>query len=133
MKRGYSKVILNEYILPARDCPQSASWADMHMMGGLAALERSERQWLDLVEGTGLQVVKFWFPEGSIDGVIELMLADDDGGKRGVETNGHAVVEDGKGQVKVNGHGLENGKGEAVPNGHGLEDGKAEVLANGHF
>ena len=93
MKPGYSKIILNELILPARDCPQTSAWADMHMMTGFAALERSEKQWLDLVEGTGLKVVKFWFPEGSIDGVIELMLEDEVklkvNGEAAVETNGH--------------------------------------------
>lgn len=94
MEPGYSKIILNEYILPARDCPQTASWADMQMMGTLAALERSEKQWRQLVEGTGLKIVKFWFPEGSIDGVIELMLENCEGmgeekrseDKGGVET-----------------------------------------------
>lgn len=90
MEPGYSKIILNEYILPAKDCPQSASWADMHMMGGLAALERNEQQWRELAEGTGLKIVKFWFPEGSIDGVIELMLEDENRSDNGqVETNGH--------------------------------------------
>ena len=57
------------------------------MMGGLAALERSEKQWRELVKGTGLKVVKFWFPEGSIDGVVELML--EDGVERVNGTNGH--------------------------------------------
>ena len=85
------------------------------MMGGLAALERSERQWLDLVEGTGLEIVKFWYPEGSIDGVIELMLVED--GKAGAKTNG-PVLEDGKGEVKTNGHSSENDKGEMAANGH---------------
>lgn len=85
MEPSYSKIILNEYILPAQDCPQSASWADMHMMGGLAALERSEKQWRELVRGTGLTVVRFWFPDGSIDGVIELMLEEDGhGGANGI-------------------------------------------------
>ena len=90
MEPGYSKIILNEYILPAKDCPQAASWADMHMMGTLAALERSEKQWRELVEGTGLMIVRFWFPEGGIYGVVELMLGDEKGiGKGEVKTNGH--------------------------------------------
>ncbi len=89
MKPSYSKIILNELILPAKDCPQSTSWADMHMMAGLAALERNEKQWLELLKGTGLKVVKFWFPMESIDGVIELMLEDEKGQGEGM-TNGHS-------------------------------------------
>lgn len=50
------------------------------MMGSLAALERSEKLWQELVRGTGLTVVRFWFPDGSIEGVIELMLEEDEHG-----------------------------------------------------
>lgn len=90
MEPGYSKILINEYILPAKDCPQLASWADLHMMGTLAALERSEKQWRQLVEGTGLKIVRFWFPEGSIVGVIELMLEDE----KEIDNS----------EVKINGH-----------------------------
>ena len=70
-----------------------ACWADMHMMAGFAAMERSEKQWFDLVEGTGLKIVKFWFPEESLDGVIELTLEEEVkvkvNGVGGAETHNH--------------------------------------------
>lgn len=71
------------------------------MMIGLAACERTEKQFHELAGSAGLEVVKFWYPEGSIDGVIELELAS--GKKDGV--NSHA-------------NGYANGHANGQPNGH---------------
>ena len=54
------------------------------MMADLAACERTETQFRELLASVGLTVVKFWYPEDSVDGVIEAVL-DDEGP---VKTNG---------------------------------------------
>ena len=76
MTPHYSKLILAEYILPATDCPHSPAWADILMMADFSASERSEKQWRELLGSVGLQDVTFWYPPGSIDGVIEAILGD---------------------------------------------------------
>lgn len=110
MKPGYSKIILSEYILPATGCPLPPSYADFHMMTGLAGLERTEKQFHELAASAGLKVMNFWYPEGSFDGVVEIMLDEESVGHKIVpirtleetngvkpatimeETNGYAVL-----------------------------------------
>lgn len=77
MKPGYSKLLINEYILPATACPLSPSYMDFHMMTGLAGCERTEKQFHELVASAGLKVIKFWYPEGIPDGIVEVMLDDE--------------------------------------------------------
>ena len=84
MKPGYSKIMLSEYILPATGCPLQPSFADFHIMTGLAGCERTEKQWHELAASAGLKVAKFWCPEGSIDGVVEIMLDENVGASNGV-------------------------------------------------
>ena len=97
MKPGYSKLILNEYILPASGCPVSPSWFDWHMMAAHAACERTEKQFEELIASAGLKVVKFWYPEGSFDAVVEVIL-DDEGV---AEVNGHGEAGESNGYSLV--------------------------------
>lgn len=94
MKPGYSNLLVQEYIVPATGCPIQGSWADFHMMTSLAGCERTEKQFHELFASAGLKVVKFWYPEGSFDGVVEAVLDDE-----------KATGSDGVGQVESNGHG----------------------------
>lgn len=76
MTPGYSKLILNEFILPGKDCPCAPSWADIAMMADFSACERTEKQWRGLLGSVGFRDVGFWYPPDSIDGVIEAVLGD---------------------------------------------------------
>ncbi|KAL9610615.1 MAG: hypothetical protein Q9167_004689 [Letrouitia subvulpina] len=73
MTPGYSRLLLNESILPERNCPAFFAAADITMMAVLAGMKRSKTQWLSLVESAGLKVVQTWeSPEaGDFEGVIE--------------------------------------------------------------
>ena len=75
MEPGYSRLLLNEIVLPERDCPAFFATADITMMAVLAGLGRDSAQWTALVESVGLQVCKIWeSPEdGDCEGVIEAM------------------------------------------------------------
>ena len=95
MKPGYSKLFLKEHILPETNCPLLQTWADLHMMAGHSAGERSEKQFRELLELAGLEVVKFWYAEGNTDGVVEVMLGDTAGSKLNgqvVSTNGSSLA-----------------------------------------
>ena len=76
MKPGYSKLILNESILPDTNCPSWFATNDINMMAILAGLQRSRSQWVELVESVGLEVVKVWSsPDGEdAEGIIQAML-----------------------------------------------------------
>ena len=75
MKPGYSRLLLNEIVIPDQDCPAFFATADITMMAVLAGLGRDRAQWTALVESVGLQVCKIWeSPEdGDCEGVIEAM------------------------------------------------------------
>lgn len=76
MEPGYSKILLNESVLPNRDCPSFFAAGDINMMSILAGIARTRRQWVELVESVGLEVVKIWTSphSGDVEGVIEAML-----------------------------------------------------------
>ncbi|KAF4627642.1 hypothetical protein G7Y89_g10513 [Cudoniella acicularis] len=76
MKPGYSKILLNESVLPERDCPAFFAAGDLNMMSCLAGIKRTEKQWVDLVSLVGLELVKIWKNPFSDDeeGVIEVVL-----------------------------------------------------------
>ena len=42
------------------------------MMGHLAAMERTEKQWRALLESAGLRYVQFTIAEGSLSGILEV-------------------------------------------------------------
>ena len=78
MTPRYSKILLNEFILPDEDCPSQFAARDITMMVLLAAMERTETQWVELVRSVGLDVVRIWrSPYSKADeAVIEAMLPD---------------------------------------------------------
>ena len=74
-------------------------------MAAHASCEVTEKRFYELIASAGLKVVKFWYPEGILNGVVEVVL-DDEGamdtnytdevgtnwyGEAG-ESNGHPVV-----------------------------------------
>ncbi|OTB08556.1 hypothetical protein M426DRAFT_7869 [Hypoxylon sp. CI-4A] len=75
MKPGYSKILFHEMIIPEQGATTFHAMLDMAMMAFNAGMERTERQWEELLGQAGLNVVQFWQPvdEGA-DGIIEAML-----------------------------------------------------------
>lgn len=74
MERGYSKLIIGDYILPNTGAPLEAASLDLAMMTYHSSMERSEQQWRDLLDSAGLQLTRVWPPPGMGDGIIEAML-----------------------------------------------------------
>ena len=75
MRKGYSKLLLNELILPDRDCPLSPAGMDLNMLAMHAGMERTQSQWRELLGSAGFEIVNFWPPPGEGEGVIEAVVS----------------------------------------------------------
>ena len=74
MKPGYSKILLNELVLPDQGCGIIAAQVDITMMACCAATERSEKQWHELIDSAGLKIEKIWTDVPEAESIIELVL-----------------------------------------------------------
>jgi hypothetical protein len=76
MKPGYSRILLNETILPDIACPTFFAAGDITMMAVLSAMKRSRKQWIELLESVGLKVVKVWQSpyQDDNEGVVEALV-----------------------------------------------------------
>jgi hypothetical protein len=75
MRKGYSKLLVNDIAVP----PTGASWIqttmDVEMMAALSAYERSEAMWTDLLASAGFKIIKFWKDRRENETLIEAELA----------------------------------------------------------
>lgn len=76
MTKGYSKLLIEEFILPDKDCPPLAAVWDVQMMAILSSMERTRDHWRELLAKAGLEVKEFWMPPGDGQGIVEAMLKD---------------------------------------------------------
>ncbi|EPE28348.1 S-adenosyl-L-methionine-dependent methyltransferase [Glarea lozoyensis ATCC 20868] len=72
MTRGYSKILLNEYVLKDAGCGMAPAMMDINMLTLCAGMERTEKQWRELVGRAGLVISRIWRPEGDTEAVIEI-------------------------------------------------------------
>jgi len=75
MKKGHSKLLIFEWILPDMNTPLYPALLDINMMALLNGMERTREQWTAILEAAGLRVVKFWTLGDAIEGLIEAELA----------------------------------------------------------
>lgn len=75
MKAGYSKILLNEAIIPKTNCGSWFAAADINVMAILGGMQRTEKQWIDLLQSVDLEVVKIWnSPHDGDEAIIEAVL-----------------------------------------------------------
>ncbi|KAH8880853.1 putative O-methyltransferase [Thozetella sp. PMI_491] len=75
MKKGYSKLLICDIVLPPTGASVLQAAMDMQMLGLVSAGERTEAAWKELLENSGFKVVKLW-PDGrGYEMVIEAELA----------------------------------------------------------
>ncbi|KAI0505343.1 sterigmatocystin 8-O-methyltransferase [Xylaria bambusicola] len=75
MKPGYSKLYIHEMIVPDAQASAYVAMLDMTMMCFNAGMERTTRQWEELLARVGLEVVKVWTaPEDGAGGIVEAMV-----------------------------------------------------------
>lgn len=70
MTPGYSKLLINENVVPDAGVHWQATSLDLIMMIDLAAKERTEQQWHRLIKPVGLKISKIWTPLNSAESVI---------------------------------------------------------------
>lgn len=75
MEPGYSKLLINENVIPDTGAHWQATALDLVMMADFASQERTERQWSRLIEGAGMKINKIWTVVASAESLIECELA----------------------------------------------------------
>ena len=75
MKKGYSKILINENIIPDRDADWQMTSLDFVMMSCFSSKERTAADWRKLLDDVGLKVVKIWTYENGSESLIEAELA----------------------------------------------------------
>ena len=75
MKPGYSKIIINDFVVPNQGAAWLQTALDWELMASLGARHRTEEEHRVLYEGVGLKMNGVWRKKGAMDAVIELELA----------------------------------------------------------
>lgn len=75
MKKGYSKLLIEDYIVPDQGAGVKETLIDMVVMVWCPGVERTSRRWTDLLESVGLKINKFWLPDGYKKGIIEAEIS----------------------------------------------------------
>ena len=76
MKPGYSRLVVNEWIVPAVGANRLMMATDMNMMATGGGMERTEALHRDYLERAGLKVTKVYLPgDGISEAVIEAEVA----------------------------------------------------------
>ncbi|PWY89354.1 sterigmatocystin 8-O-methyltransferase precursor [Aspergillus heteromorphus CBS 117.55] len=74
MEPGYSRLIINEYIIPSKNCDLVLAYVSITMMVQTGAFERSETQWRELLNSVGLRDITFHQPLRGGEGIIEVIV-----------------------------------------------------------
>ncbi|KAK4495345.1 hypothetical protein PRZ48_013676 [Zasmidium cellare] len=71
MDPTYSRVLIDDYILPDTGADRRAAALDFLMFMFASGMERSTQQWHALLSSVGLEIVKIWPAKAGLEGVIE--------------------------------------------------------------
>lgn len=72
--KGYSKLLINENVIPATKANAAATSMDLIMLCCMGATERKESQWETLLSSVGYKINKI-YTSSAIESVIETELA----------------------------------------------------------
>ena len=62
MDPSYSKVLINQWVVPTQHATSFMTHQDLNMMAHVNAMERTEPQMHALLEGAGLKIAHIWKP-----------------------------------------------------------------------
>lgn len=78
MRPGYSRLLINEFVVPEVGASDFLTSVDLMMMAMSGGMERTERQWTELLGRAGLRIDRIWKTVGVEDvdqeSVIEATL-----------------------------------------------------------
>lgn len=76
MKKGHSRLYINELVLPDTGCPVFPAAMEIFMMLLHTGAERRERQWHMLLESEGLFIKKIWHAPNGGEAIIKVIRAE---------------------------------------------------------
>lgn len=76
MERGYSKILINENVVPEAGAAWQITSLDWTVMATVASAERTEAQWRQLIESVGLHVEGIWVKDPACESLIEVVCAE---------------------------------------------------------
>ncbi|KAF7588263.1 hypothetical protein BBP40_005949 [Aspergillus hancockii] len=71
MRADYSRIIISDFVLPDTDAPLLQASIDIQMMSIGSGVERSERQWRELLGAAGLKITGIWSGSPGMESIIE--------------------------------------------------------------
>ncbi|KAF7542596.1 hypothetical protein G7Z17_g11439 [Cylindrodendrum hubeiense] len=75
MKPGYSKLLINENVIPETGAQWEATALDIMMLTLLASRERTRENWDSLLGKAGLKIVNVWTVANGVESLIECELS----------------------------------------------------------
>lgn len=75
MRPGYSKLLINENVIPATGAYWETTALDMIMLTEFSSRERTLDDWQNLFDSAGLRIVKVWSGGKGVESLIECELA----------------------------------------------------------
>ncbi|KAH9991414.1 S-adenosyl-L-methionine-dependent methyltransferase [Xylariaceae sp. FL0662B] len=75
MKPGYSKLLINDIVIPPTGTSSIQATMDCEMMAALSAHERTEAMWKKLITEAGFKLIKFWKDGRGNESLVEAELA----------------------------------------------------------
>lgn len=63
MAPDYSKLLINQWLVPTQQASPLMTHQDLNMMSLLSAVERTEPQWRELLDSAGFEIAHVWRPE----------------------------------------------------------------------
>ncbi|KAI4157937.1 MAG: hypothetical protein L6R39_000569 [Caloplaca ligustica] len=74
MKKGYSRLLINEWVLSDTNSSFLPAAMDINMMCLFSGMERTRSQWDALLGRVGLKIIKLWGPGQETESLIEAVL-----------------------------------------------------------
>ena len=71
MEKGYSTLLINNYIVPETRASVHTAGIEIQIMSLIAGMERTQSQWSNLLSLSGLSHTKVWHSGNRLESVIE--------------------------------------------------------------
>ena len=73
MKPNYSRILITDWVLANQGSPLYPATMDINMMALFSSMERSDRQWKELLSNVGLRIVKIHGIGEEMESLIEVV------------------------------------------------------------
>ena len=69
MKKGYSRVLIREMVLPDKGASVFEACLDLTMLISFTGMERARKDWAELLDSVGLHLEQVWISEDTAKGI----------------------------------------------------------------